>query len=105
MTSKQNNSKARRTPALSPEAQENQMIALAMDCAEDQMRSGTASSAVIVHFLKLGTEKSKLEREKLAHETELLRAKTNAIESAQHSDELISQVLVALKRYGGSDDE
>lgn len=104
MTKSKSAIKRSKTPALSPEAQENQMIALAMDCAEDQMRSGTASSAVIVHFLKLGTERSKLEREKLAHETELLRAKTNAIESASHNEELISQVLDALKLYGGSDE-
>ena len=52
-------------PALTPEAKENQMISLAMHCAEKQMREGTASSQVITHFLKLGTEKAKLEREKL----------------------------------------
>ena len=42
-------------PALTPEAKENQMISLAMHCAEKQMREGTASSQVITHFLKLGT--------------------------------------------------
>ena len=52
-------------PALTPEARENQMIALAVDCAEQQLRDGTASSQVIVHYLKLGSSKERLEKEKL----------------------------------------
>lgn len=92
-------------PPLTPEGRENRNISLAMDLAEKQMMEGTASSAVIVHFLKLGTEKSKLEREKLIHENELLRVKANAIEASSHSDELTTKVLDALKRYGGDLDE
>ena len=37
-------------PALSPEARENQMIALAVDLAEQQLIDGTASAQVITHF-------------------------------------------------------
>ena len=48
-------------PALSPEARENQMIALAVDLAEQQLIDGTASAQVITHFLKLGTTKAELE--------------------------------------------
>lgn len=92
-------------PPLTPEGQENYNISLAMDLAAQQLQDGTASSAVIVHFLKLGTEKSKLEREKLIHENELLRVKADAIQSSAHSDELTNQVLDALKRYGGAYDE
>ena len=39
-----------RRPALSPEARENQLISLAVDLAEQQLRDGTASSQVITHF-------------------------------------------------------
>ena len=49
-------------PAMSPEARENQMIALAVDLAEKQLLEGTASSQVITHYLKLGTTKEKIER-------------------------------------------
>lgn len=91
-------------PALTPAAKENEMISLAMDCAEQQLRDGTASSAVIVHFLKLGTEKSKVELAKLEHETALLQAKTNALESSARNEELTSKVLDALKLYGGGSD-
>ena len=78
-------------PALTPEARENQMISLAVDLAEQQLRNGTASSQVITHFLKLGTEKAKLEREKLRQENELLRAKTEMIESTKRSEELFEK--------------
>ena len=69
-------------PALSPEARENQMISLAVDLAEQQLRDGAASSQVITHFLKLATTKAQLEKEKLMKENELLAAKTEALQSA-----------------------
>ena len=89
-------------PSLTPEAEENQMISLAMDCAESQLRDGTASSAVIVHFLKLGTERAELEREKLVHENELLKAKTQSLESATHVEQLMKEAVEAMKSYGGT---
>lgn len=42
-------------PPTSLEAQENLMISLAVQCAEKQLRDGTASSQVITHYLKLGS--------------------------------------------------
>ena len=78
------------------------MISLAMDCAESQLRDGTASSAVIVHFLKLGTERAELEREKLIHENELLKAKTQSIESATNVEKLMKEAIEAMKSYGGT---
>ena len=68
---------AKRTrPALTPEARENQLIAMAVDLAEKQLLEGTASSQVITHYLKLGSSRDRLEREKLQEENKLLRAKT-----------------------------
>jgi len=92
-------------PAMSPEARENQLISLAVDCAERQMREGTASAAVIVHYLKLGTEKERLEREKLKAENQLLQAKTQAIEDAKNEQELYINAIAAMKRYGGHAEE
>lgn len=91
-------------PALSPEAKENELIALATAVAERQLREGTASSQLIVHYLKLGTEKERLERIKLEEENKLLRAKTNNIESAQRSEELFKEAIAAMTRYRGSSD-
>lgn len=94
-------SKKSQAPAKTPEARENQMIALAVDLAEKQLREGTASSQVITHYLKLGTTREKLEKEKLAKENALLAAKTDAIHSAQKVEELYTQALSAMKIYSG----
>ena len=97
----------KRRPALTPEARENQMIALAVDLAEKQLMEGTASSQVITHFLKLGSSKAELEREKLAMENELIRAKTESIQSQKKMEEVYLNALNAMKRYSGHghDDE
>ena len=73
----------RMRPALTPEARENQMISLAMDRAEERLMNGTASSQEIVHFLKLGSTRERLEKEKIALENELVKAKTEAVASAK----------------------
>lgn len=98
-------SKNKRRPALSPEARENQMISLAVDLAEKQLQEGTASSQVITHFLKLGTTRAELEKEKLAKENELLEAKTKAIQSAERVEELYLNALNAMKNYSGQGDD
>lgn len=90
-----------RRPARTPEAREQQLIALAVDLAEKQLLEGTASSQVITHYLKLGTTREKLEKEKLAKENALLAAKTDAIHSAQKVEELYTQALSAMKLYSG----
>lgn len=92
-------------PALTPEARENQLIAKAYNEAERQIDEGTASSQVITHFLKLGTQKEKLELERLKQENELLKAKTEAIASGQRQEELYEQALNAMKSYSGNNDD
>ena len=64
-------------PALTPEARENQLIYLATNLAEQQLRDGTASSQVITHYLKLGSSKEKLEQEILKENKKLLTAKNS----------------------------
>lgn len=88
-------------PALSPEAQESMMISLATDLAMKQLQEGTASAQVITHYLKLGTQKEKLERDILAKQSELLEAKTEAIKSAKRVEELYAGALDAMRRYSG----
>lgn len=75
-SSKPSNSSSINETRLTPESRENQMVYLAVDLAEQQLRDGTASSQVITHFLKLGSTKEKLEKEKLEEENKLLKAKT-----------------------------
>ena len=87
--------------AIDPESRENQMIAMATNLAEKQLRDGTASSQVICHYLKLGTMEKKLEMEKLQRENELLKAKTDALESMKNTEELYAEAIAAMKSYSG----
>lgn len=92
-------------PALSPEARENQMAALAMDLVEQRLRDGTASSQETTHFLKLVSSKAKLEQEKLKLENELTAAKTKAIANAEEIKVLYEEALKAMRTYGGHGDD
>lgn len=93
--------KSRMRPATTPEARENQLIALAVELAERQLREGTASSQVITHYLKLGSTKERLEKEKLAEENKLLKAKTENLKSQQKTEELYAKALMAMQDYSG----
>ena len=96
-----NENKKTMRPALTPEARENQMIYLAVDLAERQLRDGSASSQVITHFLKLGSTKEKLEHEILAEQKKLITAKTSQLESAKNVEELYKKAISAMREYGG----
>lgn len=98
-------SKPRRPPATTPEARENQLIALAVDLAEEQLLKGTASAQVISHYLKMGSTREKLERLKLAEEHKLLKAKTESLESGQRTEEVYKNALSAMKTYSGKGED
>ena len=97
-------SSRRMRPALTPEARENQLISLAVDLAEQQLREGTASSQVITHYLKLGSTRERLERERLEEENKLLRAKTENLQSMKHIEELYTDAIKAMRDYSGQGD-
>lgn len=90
-------------PALTPEARENQLVSLAVDLAERQLLEGTASSQVITHYLKLASsrERLELEKEKLEQENQLLRARTEAIQSSKNSEEIYTKAINAMRKYSG----
>ena len=77
------------------------MINLAMDAVEERIKSGKASASEYVHFLKLGTEQAKLEREKLRQENKLLEAKTQSIEQSSEMKELIEKAMEVFSIYHG----
>ena len=97
--------KRKQRPAMSPEARENQLIALAYDQAERDLMAGTASSQVVTHFLKLGTTKERLEKEKLEEENKLLRAKTENLELQRNIEELYKDAINAMSKYSGHGSE
>ena len=89
-------------PALTPEARENQLIYLATELAEQQLRDGTASSQVITHYLKLGSSKEKIEKEMLERQKDVITAKTEALQSAKHIEELYANAINAMKSYSST---
>ena len=95
------NTSKKRRPALTPEARENQMIALAVDRAEEQLMNGTASSQIIVHYLKLATAKTQLENERLRSQIELDNAKAKAVRDMQDNGERYKEALEAFRSYSG----
>lgn len=91
-------------PALTPEARENQMISLAMDLAEQQLRDGTASSQLITEFVKRGSTKARLEKEILKEQKELMEAKTENLRSSKRIEELYNDAIKAMRNYSGNGD-
>lgn len=99
-----NNMKERRIrPGLTPESREDQLVSLAINLAEEQLLSGTASSQVISHFLKIGSTKERIEKEILEEQKELIKAKTDTLKSEKKVEELYSKALNAMRRYSGQD--
>ena len=98
---KESSKRSSRPPAKTPEARENQLINAAVDLAHKQLQEGTASAPVITHYLKLGSSREKLEQERLANENSLLKAKREAMESAQRVEELYEEAITAIRNYAG----
>lgn len=90
-----------RRPALTPEARENVIISAAYDLAEKQIKEGTASAQVITHFLKLGSEKERLERDLLIERTKLANAKAESIDRERDQAEAYERAMNAMKLYNG----
>lgn len=103
--SSENTTARKRRPATTPEARENQLIALAVDLAEKQLMEGTASSQVITHYLKLGSTKERIEKEILEKQKDLIEAKTEALKSARRVEELYSDAIKAFGIYRGDTTE
>lgn len=93
------------SPPMTQEARETQLISLAMDLAEQRLRDGTASAQEITYYLRLGSQRDRLEREMLEAKNELLNAKTEAIKAAERTEELYAEAIKAFRLYGGEGDE
>ena len=89
-------------PALNPEMREQQLISLAVDLVEQRLRDGTASAQETVHFLKLASQKAKIDVERAALENEMIKAKTQAIRDQADMKTLYKDAIEAMKRYSGN---
>lgn len=102
--SKPDSSVKKMRPALTPGARENQLISLAVDMAEEQLMNRTASSQVLAHFLKLATQREKLELKRLEGEIEVQKAKAKAYASAEEIKVMYGEALKAMRSYSGQGD-
>lgn len=93
--------KRKSTPATSPEGRENQLVALAYDLLEQRLRDGTATSQEVTTLIKYGSPKGRLEKEILEQQKELMAAKTEALHTARHIDELYQNAINAMRTYSG----
>lgn len=93
--------KPTRRPAQTVEGRENQLVTLAIDLAEKQLEDGTASSQVMTHFLKLGTVREQMDRDRMQAELDLMRAKIAAMESQQSMEAKYAEALDAMRVYTG----
>lgn len=105
MATKKDNANRKSPPARSIEAREQQLIALAVDLAEKQLREGTATSQVITHYLKLGASDTRVDMQIKEKKKELLTAQTEAIKSAARVEELYAKALSAMRSYSGQEEE
>ena len=104
MASTRRNSETERkrpAPAITREARESQMIALAEDAAERMIREGSASSQIIVHYLKLGSTREQVEQRKLELEADLRAKQVESLESAARVEEMYKEALDAMRNYQG----
>lgn len=91
----------RRSPAKTPEERESALISMAYERAEQQIADGSASSQLLTHFVKAGSSRDKIEKEKLLNEVEVLKKKVETMEAAVDVKNLMEDALNAFKGYSG----
>jgi hypothetical protein len=86
-------------PATNPEAREQQLVNLAVQLAEKQLRDGSASTAVITHYLKIASTRETIEREILEKQKSLIEAKASSISKGREAEDLAKAAIEAMKNY------
>ncbi len=101
MTSKKSDKKPSKAPARTLEGREEDLIRAAYDEAERQIRAGTASPSIILHFVKQGSRREKLEQESIRGKMDLDRAKIRSIETDEKILEMYENAISAMASYRG----
>ena len=95
------NGRPRRRPATTAEGREQQLGSLAYDLAEKQLTDGSASAAVITHFLKAVSIREKLELEQKRSDNLLTEAKIAQAGQADRMEGLMLDAMSAFTEYRG----
>ena len=69
---------------------------------EKRLLAGTASSQETTHFLKLGSTESRLQKEILEKQKDLITAKTEAMQSSKRIEEMYKDAMKAFSTYSGA---
>lgn len=104
MTESRESERSGAKPPTTARSRENSLVSKAMRLAEQQIEDGTVSAQVLSHFLKVGTEREKLEREKLQHEIAYIKAKSSAQDSSEAAKERYEKAINAMRAYQGVDE-
>lgn len=89
--------------ATTAEGRVNTLVDMAVDIAEEQLRTNSIAPATLNQLLKLATTKDRLEITKLEKEVALLHAKTLSLENAEKQEELFKEAMRAFSGYRGDD--
>lgn len=103
MSRSRNEPPAKRPPARTPEDREQQLIGLAVDLAEKQLRDGTAPASTVNHYIKLASSREQLEQTKLKAEGELATARVKALGDAADMKVMYAKAIDAMRIYQGGE--
>lgn len=95
----------RRTPARTPVEHESVLISKSLKLIEKQIDEGSVSSAVLSIYAKAGTERDRLEKERLRNENALLLKKVETMEAAVDVKNLMTEALQVFRGYAGEEDD
>lgn len=91
-------------PAKTLEGRNEQLIEAAFNLAEKRIHQETASAQEVVHFLKQGSMRDRLEMEKLKNENLVLQTRVKEMESRHDSEKTAARALAAMRGYQGIDE-
>jgi len=94
--------KKRGRPQTTPEEREKYLQNLAYDVAEEQLKSGKASSQLITLLIKGGGSEGALQLERMRNENRLLNARIEGMEAATRIEASIEAAIEAFRSYAPS---
>ena len=92
-------------PPRTEEEEEKRACGLAIDLATKWMEEGTAPAQIVLHYLKIASQREQIELEKTKYEIELIKAKKKSIESEEEQEKRYQEVIKAISSYAGKDNE
>lgn len=95
----------KRKPAINRKQRENYLVNLALDFVEEKLKNGTATSQEVVHFLRLATERERLENKRIESDLKVAEAKIKQIALAETTIELYENAIKAMNAYKGNSNE